>query len=320
MHILLTPTFRDSAIASAHELLPPEFTLVLGDPDEGGYLDKVRNADALMGYFPGLSAEAWAAAKGRVRLAQMLSAGYDRVDIQAAIDAEVPIAMNGGANAIAVAEHAVMLMLAALRSLPDGVAETRAGVWRPTVDTRRYYELHGRTVGIVGLGNIGLEVARRVQAFGAPVIYFDPQRRTAEQEARLGIEFVELDTLFERADVITLHAPSTPQTRHLVNSERIAAMKPLSLLVNTARADLIDEAALLSALDAAHILGAALDTVDPEPPPSDHLLLRHPRAIVTPHIAGPTEESWPRRISNAYENIARVARGEAPQWIIPEMR
>lgn len=321
MNILLAPTIRASALAAAEELLPSEFTLTLGDPKEGpDFFDKVRAADALMGYFRTLPAETWQAAKGHVRIAQMLPAGYDGVDIKSAIAAGVPIAMNGGANAVGVAEHAVMLILVALRRVADLVQDTRAGGWRAAVDDRRYYELYGRTVGIVGLGNIGFEVVKRVQGFGAKVIYFDVVRRSPAEEAELEIEYVDLDALFEQADIVTLHTPLTSKTKYLVDAERLARMKSSALLVNTARADLVDEAALLAALDSEQIFGAALDTLKPEPPPADHPLLNHPRTVVTPHTAGTTEESWPRRFVNAYENIGRVARGESPRWIIPEMR
>lgn len=321
MRILLTPTVRESALEFARALLPEGDTLVMGDPQEGdAFISKVRSCDAIMGYFSQFPPEAWTAAKGHVRLMQLLPAGYDRMNMKLARESGIPIAMNGGANAVAVAEHAVMLMLAAYRHLVELAVRTRAGGWRDALDEQRYYELGGKLVGIVGMGNIGFEVMRRVRGFDASVIYTDVVRRPPSVEAEFNLRYMPVDDLFAMADIVTLHAPLSEASRHIVNAERLSAMKPNALLVNTARGALIDEAALLEALDSNRLFGAALDTLVPEPPPSDHPLLQHPKVIVTPHTAGPTWESWPRRFTNAYGNIGRVGRGEAPLWLIPELR
>jgi phosphoglycerate dehydrogenase-like enzyme len=321
MRILLTPTVRKNALEFAQALVPEGDTLILGDPREGDvFLEKVRNCDAIMGNFVKFPPEAWAAARGRVKLMQQLSAGYDRVNIELAREFQIPVAQNGGANAVAVAEHTVMLMLAAYRRLVELAVRTRFGGWRDPLDEERYYELAGKVVGIIGMGNIGFEVMKRLRAFDTKIIYADEIRRPLALEKEYDLEYVTVDELCSKADIVTLHATLIDSSRHLINARRLSVMKPSALLVNTSRGGLIDEAALLERLDANALFGAALDTLVPEPPPSDHRLMRHPKVIVTPHTAGPTWESWPKRFANAYANIDRVGRGEAPQWLVPELR
>ncbi len=322
VRILLIPTIADDALAVGKSLLPPGYTLILGDPKEGGpaLAAKVRQADVIIGFIGRLPPEAWEAARGQIKLIHTLSAGYEEIELDKARELGIPVCTNGGANAISVAEHTIMLMLAAYRRLPDLVATTRAGKWRGLMGEVRYYELAGKTVGIVGMGNIGREVAKRLRGWSVHTIYYDVFRRSPAEEAELGISYTPLDELFRQSDVVTLHTPLTKETHHLVNAERLALMKPTAVLVNAARGGLVDEAALLAALNDKQILFAALDTLGQEPPPADHPLLRHPNAIVTPHVAGPTWDSWPRRFANAYANVTRIARGEPPAWLVPELR
>jgi phosphoglycerate dehydrogenase-like enzyme len=321
VRILLIPTVGEDVLAIGRALLPSGMTLVTGDPNEGGaaLAAKVQEADAIIGFIGRLPPEVWEVLPGRVKLIHTLSAGYDEVELDRARAKGLPVCTNGGANAISVAEHTIMLMLATYRRLPDLVALTRAGSWRRMMGESRYYELAGKTVGIVGMGKIGQEVARRLAGWSTNLIYYDVFRRNADEEKALGVEFVPLDDLFARADVVTLHTPLMAETERLVNADRLARMKPTAVLVNAARGGLVDEGALLAALNEGHLLGAALDTLTQEPPPADHPLLRHPNVIVTPHVAGPTWDSWPRRFANAYANVSRVAQGKRPLWIIPEL-
>jgi phosphoglycerate dehydrogenase-like enzyme len=322
VRVLLIPKVGDDVLEVGRALLPPGVTLTTGDLKEGGpaLAAKVRESDAIIGFIGKLPPEVWEAAKGQVKLIHTLSAGYDEVEIDRARASGIPVCTNGGANAISVAEHAIMLMLAMYRRLPDLIAMTRSGGWRVVMGEARYYELAGKTIGIVGMGKIGQEVARRLRGWSANLIYFDVYRRSEAEEADLGVQFSPLDDLFVRSDIVTLHAPLTEDTRCLVNAERLRLVKPTMVLVNAARGDLVDEAALLDALNEGRLLGAALDTLAQEPPPADHPLTHHPRTIVTPHVAGPTWDSWPRRFKNAYANVTRVERGESPLWIIPELQ
>lgn len=327
MRVLLMPRIEGDLLAIARSLIPSDVTLEMGDPSEPGpsLAAKAHQADAIIwastavGRKGGIPDAVWEACAGRVKLIQTLSAGYDEIDLERARAIGVPICTNGGANAISVAEHTVMAMLAVYRRLPELLAMTAAGKWRPLPRDVRYYELAGKTIGIVGMGNIGREVAKRLRGWSATLIYYDVFRRPPTEEADLALTFAPLDEVFRRADVITLHTPLLPETRHLVNAERLALLKPTAILVNAARGGLVDEAALLSALNQGRLLGAALDTLAQEPPPPDHPLLHHPRVIATPHVAGPTWDSWPRRFGNAFANVRRVANGEKPLWVVPEL-
>jgi phosphoglycerate dehydrogenase-like enzyme len=318
----LIPKVGDDVLEVARALLPEGVTLSTGDLKEGGptLAEKVKGADAIIGFIGKLPAEVWEVIPGQIKFIQTLSAGYDEVEIDRARAAGVPVCTNGGANAISVAEHTIMLMLAALRRLPDLVSMTRAGRWRAVMGEQRYYELAGKTVGVVGMGKIGQEVTRRLKGWSVTTLYYDVFRRSDGEEADLGLNYTPLNELFARSDVITLHAPLTSDTRHIVNAERLALVKPTCVLVNAARGELVDEAALLAALNEERLLGAALDTLSQEPPPSDHPLTHHSRVIVTPHVAGPTWDSWPRRFKNAYTNVLRAEKGEPPLWVIPELQ
>ncbi len=327
MRILLIPRIEGDLLEICQSLLPAGHTLLMGDPREGGaaLAAQVRDADAIIwaatavGFKGGIPSEVWDAARGQIKLIHTLSAGYDEIDLDRARAANVPVCTNGGANAISVAEYTIMAMLGAYRRLPDMIDMTRAGKWRPLPRDARYYELAGKTIGIIGMGNIGREVARRLKGWSVSLIYYDIFRRSSVEEADLDLTFVPLDEVFKRADVITLHVPLMAETRNLVNAQRLALVKPTTILVNAARGGLVDEEALRAALDEGRLLGAALDTLSQEPPPPDHPLLHHPRVIVTPHVAGPTWDSWPRRFANAFANVSRVARGEKPLWIVPEL-
>jgi phosphoglycerate dehydrogenase-like enzyme len=255
----------------------------------------------------------------RTRLVQLLSAGYDRVDLRRLVRSRTPVATNGGANAVAVAEHTIMLVLAVLRRLRDLDTRTRVGGWRPQGPEGEIYELDGRTVGLVGFGMIGRQVAARLRAFDARVRYFDVRRLPLDQEHALDVEYLELDELVGTSDVLSLHVPLSPTTRRLINRERLAAMKKGAVLINTCRGEVVDEQALYEAIRRGHLLGAGLDAFAVEPPSKENQLFTLPNVIVTPHIAGPTWESWRKRFVNSYANIARVVEGKRPLWVVPEL-
>jgi phosphoglycerate dehydrogenase-like enzyme len=306
--ILLPPNrnLEPDVVAIGRRLLPPGFELRLVAAE--GLAAALPEADYLMGFIGSLDDATLASAR-RLKLVQLLSVGYDRFNLA--------VAVNGGANAIAVAEHTIMLMMATLRHLTELDASVRAGRWSAGV--KRLYELWSSTIGIVGMGRIGQEVAQRLRAWGATLVYYDPVRLTPERERDLGVAYAPLDELLVRADVLTVHVPLSDATRHLIDGPALARMKPTAVVVNTSRGELVDERALAKALHDGRIGGAGLDVLSIEPPPPDHPLLSTPHTVLTPHMAGPTWQSWPRRFGNAYANIARVQRGEPPQWVVPEL-
>jgi phosphoglycerate dehydrogenase-like enzyme len=292
---------------------------VVVDPGTPEFYKEAIDAEYFLGLARQMGGEFFRSAP-KLRLVQLLSAGYDRVDIEAARKAKVPVSNNGGANAIAVAEHTILLMLAVLKRLVRFHNDVVAGKWRVgnLVDDR-VGELAGKTVGIIGLGNIGKKVARRAQGFDARVQYYDIERLTEAQEDALGVRFALLDELLRTSDVVSLHVPLDDSTRHIIGARELAAMKRDAVLVNTCRGPVIDEAALYEALKAGTIAGAGLDVLVDEPPAKDHPIFTLANVTLTPHSAGPTWENWTARFRNGFDNIQRVAAGRAPRWVIPEL-
>ena len=282
--------------------------------------EAIREAEFLMGFPRSLPDEAYTEAQ-RLKLVQVLSAGYDYVNIDGARQARIPICTNGGANSVAVAEHAVMLMLAVYRKLVTFHQNVAEGRWHQGIPrTVDIYELEGKTVGLVGLGHIGQQVARRVKAFDTQVIYYDTRRRSPQEEEELGVQYVPLTTLLETADIVSLHVPLNENTRHMIDAQAFGRMKSKAILINTCRGEVVEESELIEALQQGRILAAGLDTQAQEPSDPNNPLLKLPNVTFTPHSAGPTVDSYRKRFQNGYTNIERVARGEAPWWIIPEMQ
>ena len=308
-------------VALASEMAPEGFELrhlPAGTPD-GDIAAAMRDGEYLLGFVRHLPDDAFAAAQ-RLKLVQVLSAGYDQVNIPAARAARVPVCSNGGANSVAVAEHAVMLILAVYRKLAALHQNVVAGRWHSGVPrTVDMFELAGKTVGLVGLGNIGQQVAQRIRAFDARVIYHDAFRRSPAEEERLGVTYVPLEALLETADVVSLHVPLNHDTRDMIDAAALGRMKPKAILINTCRGEVVDESALVDALRNGRILAAGLDTLAQEPTDPENPLLTLPNVTLTPHSAGPTVDSFRKRFRNGYANIQRVAAGRPPLWVIPEM-
>ena len=227
------------------------------------------------------------AAAPRLRIIARAGVGVDNVDVVAASARGILVVNAAGASSISVAEHACALMLALSRAIPSADRLMKSQKWekKNLLGT----EVHGKTLGIAGFGRIGQEVAQRARAFGMQVITHDPFI-SAELAARSGVQLVTLDELCASADYITLHLPATPETRHLFNDARFATCKPGLRLINTARGELVDEAALRRAIESGIVAGAGLDVFEKEPP-TDWSLAQLPQVIATPHIAASTEEA-----------------------------
>jgi phosphoglycerate dehydrogenase-like enzyme len=213
-----------------------------------------------------------------------------------------------------------MLMLAVQKRLVRFHNDVAAGRWRAgKPDETRVYELAGRTLGIVGLGNIGKKVARRAAAFDMKIQYYDIVRLNEDQEDALGVRFVLFEELLRSSDVLSLHVPLTDATRRMLGPREFAMMKPGAILVNTCRGPVVDEDALHRALTEKQIAGAGLDVFVEEPPAPNHPLFALPNVTLSPHSAGPTWENWTARFRNGFDNIQRVAAGDKPRWVIPEL-
>jgi phosphoglycerate dehydrogenase-like enzyme len=279
----------------------------------------VEGADVIIGDYTNnvaMDAEVMRAAKG-CRLIQQPSTGYQHLDVEEAARQGIPVASAAGANALSVAEHTIMMILACLKKLMLAHEKTRRAEWaQDEMANYGVFELFGKTIGIVGMGRIGKEVARRAGVFGANMLYYDVVRLEHEEERELGLTFRTLDELLAESDVVSLHAPSTPETHNMMNRERIGMMKQGAVLINVARGDLVDEAALADALAEGRLQGAALDVFSVEPVEPDNPLLEAPYTILTPHIAGATNESRMRIIMLSMSNVVAVLSGRTPANIV----
>jgi phosphoglycerate dehydrogenase-like enzyme len=314
--VVVTQAMVDEELV--REMAPDGFDLVVAKPGGADWASAIRNAEYLVGFVDMLVKDELYRSAPKLKLVQCLSAGYDRADIAAARRAQVPLCNNGGANAVAVSEHAILLMLAVSRQLIRQHANVVAGRWRGNA-TPRLHELRGRTLGIVGLGTIGKKTARLAQAFGMTVHYYDIARLPEDAEDALNVRFRLYRELLRTSDIVSLHVPLNASTRGMLGEAELALMPRHAILINTSRGPVVDEKALYRALSEGRIAGAGLDVFDQEPPPAENPLFTLDNVILTAHMAGPTQESNIARLRNAFDNVQRVARGEAALWVVPEM-
>ena len=308
---------KEALIEEVVSYSPPDYEVVVLDKSstEEQRINEVRDADFLLCYGQDPSDEVIKSLE-KCRLVQLLAAGYDRMNLDLLAELEIPCANNGGANSWAVADQAVLLMLAIYKQLLASDNSTREGRWAEPITGQNTFEMADKKVGILGIGNIGRQVAKRVQGFDAKVQYFDLyplDERTAEE---LNVTYVSLDELFSTSDIISCHTPLTNDTKHIVNSNTLSLMKPTAILINTSRGPVVDEEALISALQSGVIAAAGLDVFEKEPVSPDNPLLKMDNVVATPHMAGTTWDTWARRANFGFENIERIRNGEAPQAVV----
>lgn len=235
--------------------------------------------------------------------------GVDRVDLAAAAEKSIVVTNTPSANAVSVAELTIGMMLSLARSIPALTADTRAGGWSRMAGVT----LEGKTVGLIGLGSIGRQVALRLRAFDSTLIAYDPVA-DVDFAAANRIDLATLEEVISRSDFISLHCPLLPTTRNMVNASFLARVKPGAFLINTARGELIDEAALCEALQSGRLRGAALDAFVLEPPEKDNPLLSLPQLIATPHSGAHTDGAINAMGWGALQDCLAVLRGEKPAY------
>ena len=276
-------------------------------------IDRLREADVALNIRgrTRFTAEALGACP-KLKLISIWGTGTDNVDLPAAAARGVTVTNTPGANAIAVAEHTVALMLAAAKQLVPADQSMRKGGWPRNLVP----QLRGKRLGLVGTGLIGREVATMARGLGMQVVAwtFHPSARLADS---LGLRYVELDELLRTSDIVSLHLRATPETRHFLNRARLAMLKPGAILVNTARGALIDEAALLECLKEKKIACAGLDVFEAEPLPAGHPLLGLPNVLLTPHAAGMTPEVIQNGLAMAVDNVERFLSGSPSHVVTP---
>jgi D-3-phosphoglycerate dehydrogenase len=298
--------------------VPARLTVLPFIRDEEELVARARDADALVVSFSPVTRRVLSALEG-LKTVVRTGVGYDVIDVRAATELGVIVVNIPDIWVREVANHALALLLAWNRKIITLDRQVRSGVWSGGVPGERTGSLHGETVGIVGLGNIGSAFARRVSALEMKVIATDPYV-DKERFAALGAERVPLEALAERADYVSVHTLLNPETRHLIGEKFLRRMKPTALLINTSRGPVVDEQALTHALAERWIAGAALDVWEEEPIPADHPLLAMDNVIATPHAAyfsSPAVAAVPRRCG---EEIARVLTGQHPLNVVnPEV-
>ncbi|AEJ40744.1 Glyoxylate reductase [Sulfobacillus acidophilus TPY] len=279
----------------------------------------VRTADALLSMLTDPIDDTLLASAPRLRIVANMAVGYDNIDVKAATRRKIAVTNTPDVLTEATADLTWALLLALLRGVLSSHQALRQGAWdgwRP--DGFLGTEVHGKVLGIVGLGRIGRAVAERARGFHMPVIALASDR--ARPDDGIGIKRMARDEFLARADIVSLHAPLTPDTRHMVNRQWLFDMKPGAFLINTARGALIDEAALLEALNRGRVAGAALDVFEHEPVSPDHPLVVHPRVLATPHIGSATRETREQMAVMAARNIVWAIQGlKPPQCLNPEV-
>lgn len=263
---------------------------------------------------PGMVSEA---SKAGVKLWQLMLAGYDNIDLDRFRANGIAVANTPGQfSARALAEHALMLMLCTIKGFTKSQQDLKAGAFYRSFG----YEIDGCTLGLIGLGTSGREFARLSQPLGLTVIGINPPGHSADEAARLGVDVLggpeRLDELLSRADVVSIHVPLTRATRGMMGSAAFGKMKSSAILINVSRGQIVDQAALLDALRSRQIAGAGLDVFAVEPLPLDDPLLGLDNVVRTPHVAAATYETSRRRGAAAAENVKRVARGDAPLYVV----
>ena len=308
---------RPRLIEEVLSYAPSHYQIVVVDRtiSEEEKIKQVLDADFLLCYGQDPSDKVLRSLK-KCRLVQLLAAGYDRINLGILEELGIPCSNNGGANSRAVADHAVLLMLAVYKQLLASVISTRKDAWSLPITGENTFEMANKKIGILGLGNIGKQVAKRVQGFDATVIYHDIYRMNGDDEKKLNVSYVSLRELFKESDILTCHTPLTGSTKHIVNDQTLSMMKSSSVVINTSRGEVVDERALIRALNAGVVSAAGLDVFEREPVDKENPLLSMDNVIVTPHMAGTTWDTWARRAKFGFENMKRVNHGNLPESIV----
>ncbi len=276
--------------------------------DRREQLDLAAAADFLWTGWPKVDAEMIGQAP-KLKLIHKCGVGVDKIDLNAASKKGVKVYLTAGINAIPVSEMALMLMMAVMRHIVYASISLRSRKWIQSELKGINQHLTGKTIGIVGMGNIGKNLLKLLKGFECRILYYDVQRLAPEMEAALGITYRPFEELLRESEVVTLHAPATPETARMINARTLALMNSGAILINTARGELIDEGALVEALQKGVIAGAGLDVFEPEPIEPDSPLLTMDNVILTPHIAGSTLNNMSSRAIRIAKNLDAFLHG-----------
>ncbi len=309
--VLLTTTSFQDTPGPHHELLAGsgfEIVRERGPLPESRMLELAGSFDAYLCGDDVISRAVIDRSLPRLKLISKYGIGVDKIDVRYATEKKIPVLFTPGVNHTTVAEHTFLLLLALEKNFLYGTDSTRKGEWRRKTGR----ELLGKTIGIVGLGRIGKEVAIRARAFGMESVGYDIYWDEAFAREHGVRRAASLDEIFSVSDYISLHTNLTPETRDLIGAKSIAKMKKGVLILNCARGEIVNTADMAAALQSGQVGGYGTDVLDQEPPPADHPLLRLPNCVITPHIASRTQESVVRQATAAVRNLLLAAKGDKP--------
>lgn len=302
LHILLLETIEEESF----ELLSQDLNIQLYRAWEGMPSPAdMKKMDAVITRGIGQVNLALYDACPNLKVAARCGVGLDNVDVKEATKRGIKVINAPGSNASTVAEHTISLMLTIQRNLFEALSEVKKGNWASRSNFKSD-ELSGKTLGILGLGNIGLKVANIASAFGMKVIYWSPS------EKNVPYDLVDKETLFQRADIFSLHLPSNEETNGMINKEVFNLMRPGAILINTARGPLVEKEALLNALDTGKLAGYAADVPFSPPPTADDALISHPKAFITAHVSSLTATTYKNMCLSTVKNVLAVLRGNTP--------
>ena len=309
--VLLTTTSFQDTPGGHHQLLAGtgwEIVRARGPLTEAQMLPLVGDIDAFLCGDDAITRPVLEKARPRLRVISKYGIGVDKIDVKAATALGLPVLFTPGVNHTTVAEHTFLLLLALEKNLLFHTDSTRAGGWK----RKTGHELLEKTIGVIGLGRIGKEVALRARAFGMNVIafdvYWDDKFAAAHGVKRAAV----IDEVFAAADYLSLHTNLTPETREMINGRSLARMKPGVIILNCARGEIVHTADLAAALQSGQVAGYGADVLEVEPPPADHPLLKLPNCVITPHVASRTFESVVRQATTAVRNLILAMNGEKP--------
>ena len=309
--ILLTNRYTGAPLAIVEEELPSGFEIAFLEKQEHEcFVRQAADADYILaGGRMKLTKDVLDNA-ARLKMIQRSGVGLDALDLDAIREKGIPLYVNQGVNAQSAAEHTLMLMLACLRKLPVINVNTKNGVWKKQEQGVQTFELRGKTVGIIGMGNIAIALVGLLKPFGVKILYYDLFRSHVSFEKENNMTFTDVNTLLENSDIVTVHCALTEQTHHMINKEAVARMKDGAIFINTARGPIMDVDALAEGLRSGKIAFAGVDAHYKEPIPEDYPLKTLDTAILTPHIAGVTGDSFRAMMHGAFRNIERFEQGK----------
>ena len=309
LHIAFLTPMAPVTLEAVRQLLPPACTIAFAQTStKAEQLKLLADADVVMIAGTFIEGDVIRQAP-RLKMIQKWGIGVDKIDLLAAKERNVLVAITSGATSIPVSEHTLLLMLAVSRRLPLAHRSLGQGQWMAADLRTVCSKLDGKTVGLFGFGGIAQQVAKRLKGFDVDVMYHSRTRVASDIEDKLQARYVNFDTLVANSDILSLHAPLSPQTHHRFNADIFAKMKRGAILINTARGELIDEPALIRALQQGQLSGAGLDTFEAEPPSAENPLFQMDQVVVTPHSAGGVYDNLPNLVGHMFRNIELFQRG-----------